>query len=88
MQLAAALAHERVGELDAASALYEDIARMVYSLSEQAAGAYVMRSIALRRLVALGGEPGQDARAQLERDWAQAESEFLRDVAEPLFEGR
>ena len=87
-RLAGALAYERVGQPDAAAALYENFVRMEYGYSLHAAATYVMRSIALRRLVTLGGEAAQRAREQLERDWAEAESEFLRDVADPLLGGR
>ena len=46
--------------------------------------ALLMRSYALRRLVALGGEGAAGARVELERDWADAEPEFRATVAQPL----
>ena len=77
-----ALAYERSGFPDSASLIYEHLARGPFGQINHAQSAWVTRSFALRRLVALGGERADSARAALRHDWADAEPEFRRRVAE------
>ena len=81
-RIPAALAYERSGFPDSASLIYEHLARGPFGQINYAQSAWVTRSYALRRLVALGGDHADSARAALRHDWADAEPEFRRRVAE------
>jgi tetratricopeptide (TPR) repeat protein len=86
-RLPAALAYERTGFPDSASAIYEHLARGPFGQTNHAQSAWVTRSFALRRLVALGGAGADSARMALRHDWADAEPEFRTQVAAPLLDG-
>ena len=86
-RLPVALAYERTGFPDSASAIYEHLARGPFGQTNHAQSAWVTRSFALRRLVALGGARADSARAALRHDWADAEPEFRTQVAGPVLEG-
>ena len=78
----AALAYEAIGQPDSAAAVYDGLVRAAAGAVNHAQSAILMRSYGLRRLVALGGDRADSARAVLRRDWVEAEPEFRRSVAE------
>jgi len=85
---AAAFVFERQGQPDSAAAIYRAMLPAYFGMIGNAPSVIVMRSYALRRLVALGGAEGERARKELERDWADAEPEFKAALIAPLFAGR
>ena len=72
---------------DSAAAVYQDVLLLYSATPNTEVPAWARRSFALRRLAAFDGEVGEQAREQLRADWADAESEFLRRVAEPILRG-
>jgi hypothetical protein len=78
----AALAYEAMGQPDSAAAVYDGLVRAPFGAINHVQSAILMRSYGLRRLVALGGDRADSARAVLQRDWVDAEPEFRRSVAE------
>ena len=71
-----------MGQPDSAAAVYDGLVRAPFGLINHAQSATLMRSYGLRRLVALGGERADSARAVLQRDWVDAEPEFRSRVVE------
>jgi len=84
-----ALLHERLGELDQAAVLYEEIVAAHARVGglPNMTSSWVRRSFALRRLARFPGEVGQRARAQLRRDWSDAEPAFMERVGNAVLSG-
>jgi hypothetical protein len=78
------LALERRGLTDSAVALYRELARPGMGRTTQAAQTWIVGGFARRRLAALHGPAADQARAALAVQWADAEPEFRRRIAEPL----
>ena len=74
--------NERMGRLDSAAAIYEEIVRLcpIGDAREFAGYSLAYERYALRRLVAMGGPGADDARRQLRHAWQDAEAGFRRWV--------
>ncbi|MEE8117327.1 MAG: serine/threonine-protein kinase [Gemmatimonadales bacterium] len=87
--LPAAVAYERMGRLDSAAAIYEEIVRLspIGDGREFTGYSLAYEQYALRRLVAIGGSAAEDAQRQLRHAWQDAELEFRRRVVERVLAG-
>ena len=79
-----AVAFETLGLPSSAAAIYGEISRGTFGLTNRASSVFAMKSFALQKLVALGAEGAAEARAELRRMWADAEPAFVERVVIPL----
>ncbi len=81
-RLPSAIAFERLGQPDSAAAVYREILARRSGLLGHVPALLVRQSFVLRRLVELGGERADSARAVLRGDWVDAEPAFQSRVVE------
>ena len=79
-----AVAFETLGLSSSAAAIYHEISRGTWGQTDRAASVFSLKSFALQKLVALGAEGAEEARAELRRMWADAEPAFVERVVIPL----
>ena len=79
-----AVAFETLGLPSSAAAIYGEISRGTFGLTDRASSVFALKSFALQKLVALGAEGAEEARAELRRMWADAEPAFVERVVIPL----